>query len=215
MGIFYIILSLIPIILISVYYGFEKISFLNRFKYIDRLRDLYFLCYWIFIVFTPTLLILIIRFSDTLTDSLPKILFILILYLLPSVHFVIFLNKELAFNKVVSTSKLILLDTANYSSQKLMEFVVIMVLPFITLGNEQKDFLIGALIVPLLIIIVIKLRLYSFNLPLMLFFKIIKVRMKNKEWFLITDQEIIDGNSYKVIPLIRSLRIAVALKRFR
>lgn len=181
----------------------------------DRLRDIYFLCYWIFIIFTPTFLILIIRFSDILTNSLPRILFLILIYILPSIHFVVFLKFDLGSKKVVSTSKLKVIDTANYSSQKLMEFIVTMVLPFITLGNERKDFLVGTLIVSLLIIVIIKLRLYSFNLPLMLFFRIIKVQMKGKEWYLITDKEIVDGSSYKVIPLIRSLRIAVALKRFK
>ncbi|WP_404336594.1 hypothetical protein [Planococcus rifietoensis] len=215
MNIFYNILSLIPIIIILIYYVFEKFSFLNRFKYISRLRDIYFLCYWIFIIFTPTFLILIIRFSDILTSSLPRILFLILIFILPSIHFVSFLKYDLGNKKVVSSSKLKVIDTANYSSQKLMEFIVTMVLPFITLGNEQKDFLVGALIVSLLIIVVIKLRLYSFNLPLMLFFRVIKVQFKGKEWYLITDERIVDGNSYKVIPLIRSLRIAIALERFK
>lgn len=156
---------------------------------------------WIYCSLFPSFLLIIIRFINS--DSIKKIsdgkkflylgdyilLFVLlILLILPLIiQIMIFRYDSKKEVKNVTEYKILEVKNVGISSIKIMEYFVVLILPFITIGDTLKDITTMLYVLTVLTIIFFRLNIYYFNLPIMFFYDINEVELSdNKMYYLIS-----------------------------
>lgn len=180
---------------------------------------------WIYCSLFPSFLLIIIRFINS--DSIKKIsdgkkflylgdyilLFVLlILLILPLIiQIMIFRHDSKKEVKNVTEYKILEVKSVGISSIKIMEYFVVLILPFITIGDTLKDITTMLYVLTVLTIIFFRLNIYYFNLPIMFFYDINEVELSdNKMYYLISKNLEVTASkeNRKIVIISHKLKIA-------
>lgn len=180
---------------------------------------------WIYCSLFPSFLLIIIRFINS--DSIKKIsdgkkflylgdyilLFVLlILLILPLIiQIMIFRHDSKKEVKNVTEYKILEVKNVGISSIKIMEYFVVLILPFITIGDTLKDITTMLYVLTVLTIIFFRLNIYYFNLPIMFFYDINEVELSdNKMYYLISKNLEVTASkeNRKIVIISHKLKIA-------
>ncbi|MFD2868436.1 hypothetical protein ACFSY7_07980 [Kurthia populi] len=100
------------------------------------------------------------------------------------------------------------------SSIKIMEYFVILILPFITIGFTVKDMITMIYVLFILIVIFYRLKIYYFNLPIMFFYDINEVKLSDGEiYYLISKNQEIDVSKKRDIIIVSDILKIARLKK--
>lgn len=211
--IFFAVLSLtISLAYIVVPFVLNRLS--NN-KYVMQTQQIIQKILWIYTALLPTVFIIIIRFNPEHFGNSIYIIIYLLLIVLPLVIQLlsIFYLRKTKLNKtkgkVLNIKKL----NKDFHSNKLMEFFVTLILPFITVSDKIKDVYTIGLVLLIIIMVFWKLKIFYLNLPILLFYYIYEVTLSdNNDYYLITNEKDITVNKeYRIITYNKNLKIAVLI----
>lgn len=172
---------------------------------------------WIYCSILPTIIIILIRFGN-IENIIKQNFFLyicLLIIILPVIIQIMFLkkytgNKNGIFN---SGRKEKITSIKNFNSTKTMEYFVTMILPFITISNKLEDKITIFFIFIILIFLIIKLQLYYFNLPILLFFYVYEVTLNDEEeYYIISKSKINEIGTYRMIKYSNYLKIGILIE---
>ncbi|WP_211258638.1 hypothetical protein [Viridibacillus arvi] len=195
------------------------------FYFLPILRDVSNKLLWIYSCILPSIILVILRYQqedDEMQYNIINITLLIILLfflLLPWLFQVciirLFINNKRADHIArLSIEEII---SEGVSSKKVMEYFVVLILPFITIGSKTIDTLTMCYVLFILIAIFLRLKLFHFNLPLMLFYDICEVRLSDGQiYYLISQRNItLQADSElprEIITLSDELKIAILHK---
>ncbi|MER2058055.1 MAG: hypothetical protein ABTA16_04480 [Niallia sp.] len=176
---------------------------------------------WIYSSMLPSIILILIRVDISIFVEVNKgylewiVLLILLIGLFSplAIQLAIITNSFGQKPNNVSEMNIIKIHTEGLDSLKLMEYFVVMILPFITIGNQLNDGLTITYVFFILIIIFIRLDLFYFNLPIMIFYYLHEVTLSDGDkYFLISKKKHIENDSElprNIIILSTDLKIAI------
>lgn len=180
---------------------------------------------WIYSSLIPSIFLIILRYDKYNLDKLRplKILdYIVILILILIIFIPLFIQLHILKTDFktpperIGEMQIKEIHSVGLGSLKLMEYFVVLILPFITIGNSFNDGLTIFYVFAILIIIFFRLELFYFNLPIMIYYHLHEVTLSDeKKYFLISKSKNLEINRdvpRKIIILSEELKIAILIK---
>lgn len=180
---------------------------------------------WIYCSLLPSIILVLIRMNAEIIENLKNLnnfyllnLFIIVISLfMPLIIQLIIITYSFRQSpEDVSEMNIIKIHTEGLDSFKLMEYFVVMILPFITIGSFISDKITILYVFAILVVIFIRLDLFYFNLPIMIWYYLHEVTLSDeKKYFLISKCKhlnTVEGVPNKIIIISEELKIAVLIK---
>lgn len=180
---------------------------------------------WIYCSLLPSIILVVIRMNANIIEDLKSInnlylanlIIIVVSLFIPLIIQLIIITHSFKQNpEDVNEMNIIKVHTEGLDSFKLMEYFVVMILPFITIGGLIVDKITIVYVFAILVVIFIRLDLFYFNLPIMIWYYLHEVTLSDeKKYFLISkskDLSVTEGVPNKIIIISEVLKIAVLIK---
>lgn len=195
------------------------------FYFLPILRDFSNCLLWIYSCILPAIILVILRYQkegiERQYDSIDIMLLtiLLVLLFLPWFFQTYIVWKFIKNRKAdhIASLRIEEVISEGVSSKKVMEYFVVLILPFITIGSKTTDTLTMCYVLVILIAIFLRLKLFHFNLPLMLFYDIWEVRLSDGQvYYLISKKNLtLQADSElprEIVTLSDELKIAILHK---
>lgn len=178
---------------------------------------------WIYSSLIPSILLIIFRIDEfdkfknfNYFDYFVFIILLLLLFIPLAIQFYILSQQFKLDPDSVGEMNIIEVHSEGLDSLKLMEYFVVLILPFITIGNSLTDGLTIFYVFVILIIIFFRLDLFYFNLPVMFYYRLHEVTLSDeKRYILISKNKVLDNSenkTRKIIILSEELKIAILIE---
>lgn len=145
---------------------------------------------WIYSSLIPSIVLIILRYDKYDFEKFKSLnhfdyfvaLILLILLFVPLLIQFYILNQNFKQNPdTTSEMNIIKVHSEGVNSLKLMEYFVVLILPFITIGDSLTDGLTILYVFVILIIIFFRLDLFYFNLPIMFHYHLHEVTLSDEK----------------------------------
>lgn len=195
------------------------------FYFLPILRDFSNCLLWIYSCILPAIILVILRYQKEDIERQYDIIDIMLLTILLVLLFLPWFFQTYIVWKFIKNRKadhiaslrIEEVISEGVSSKKVMEYFVVLILPFITIGSKTTDTLTMCYVLVILIAIFLRLKLFHFNLPLMLFYDIWEVRLSDGQvYYLISKKNLtLQADSElprEIVTLSDELKIAILHK---